>query len=642
MSRSKRLFYSVLAAVSIGLVGCSTVDVPTVKPVTEQQPQQQVAAEFTAVDSSNEVLVNNGEDLDNRITITDEPITFNGDSLSTQSVEATLGLKLVAHIKSPIVEGETVQATAVRVENGTLVASYNMKGPKFLGAVDIVDLNDNFTGRTAKYTTADVHSVAFRDNTIYTVQGFSDDALDYTARMQMLSLDAKEVKEVPIKGYVANSVLVDEKQVYVTSGSNGGLTVMSRDDLSNSKTYGMTGARWVDIDGNRLAVAMGSEVGENGALAIANLSNLDSMIEFGVKGMNLPEAKSTVDLYKDYAFVAAGPTGVQVHSLKTGNAIGSVKPDITHAASQRFVANAASVDQIGNKEYLFLANGEGVYAAEFAVEGENFKHQMLGKLNFEAAESINHVLVTGKYLILAAGLEGVYILSVADNSGPEPVKETKTSVASCAVDDTVIYAMSNLKIDFAVTSKWTANNGSESYVGGEFKLTNISAQDIDGWDFSFDTKNTVKDNEISHGIHSLAEDGKHTIKSQTWNSKIPAGESKTVPMNVRCYSPTVTVDLEAGPIWNHNDAKTKCAAVADKHGGEWTGGWVTTVWNRMSVCGVKLPKPVTVDLEAGAIWSQSDAENKCKTLATKKGGEWTGHWSTTVPNRMSVCNISFK
>jgi len=95
--RSKRLVYSVLAAVSIGLVGCSTVDVPTVKPVVEvEAPEQQVAAEFTAVDSSNEVLLNNGEDLDNRVTMMDEPITFNGEALATQSVEATLGLKLVS------------------------------------------------------------------------------------------------------------------------------------------------------------------------------------------------------------------------------------------------------------------------------------------------------------------------------------------------------------------------------------------------------------------------------------------------------------------------------------------------------------------------------------------------------------------
>jgi len=124
--------------------------------------------------------------------------------------------------------------------------------------------------------------------------------------------------------------------------------------------------------------------------------------------------------------------------------------------SQRFVANAASVDQIGNKEYLFLANGEGVYAAEFKVEGENFKHQMLGKLNFEAAESINHVLVTEKFLILAAGLEGVYILSVEDNSVPEP-----TPLPQCGPNE---LTNPSFESNFVNPGAWSAFN--ESVVPG--------------------------------------------------------------------------------------------------------------------------------------------------------------------------------
>jgi len=49
---------------------------------------------------------------------------------------------------------------------------------------------------------------------------------------------------------------------------------MSRDNLDDAKMHSMTGARWVDIDGDRLAIAIGSETGQNGALALANLNNL--------------------------------------------------------------------------------------------------------------------------------------------------------------------------------------------------------------------------------------------------------------------------------------------------------------------------------------------------------------------------------
>ncbi len=45
------------------------------------------------------------------------------------------------------------------------------------------------------------------------------------------------------------------------------------------------------------------------------------------------------------------------------------------------------------------------------------------------------------------------------------------------------------------------------------------------------------------------------------------------------------VDLEAGPIWSNEDAKTKCPQVCSSHGGYWKGAWTTTVWGKMSVCG---------------------------------------------------------
>ena len=46
-------------------------------------------------------------------------------------------------------------------------------------------------------------------------------------------------------------------------------------------------------------------------------------------------------------------------------------------------------------------------------------------------------------------------------------------------------------------------------------------------------------------------------------------------------------DIKAGPIWNQQDAETKCPVVAASHGGQWTGQWRTTVQGRMSVCEIR-------------------------------------------------------
>jgi hypothetical protein len=50
--------------------------------------------------------------------------------------------------------------------------------------------------------------------------------------------------------------------------------------------------------------------------------------------------------------------------------------------------------------------------------------------------------------------------------------------------------------------------------------------------------------------------------------------------------------VNAGPIWNQQDANAKCNQLAYRQGSKWTGGWWTTVQGRMSVC--ELAKVVSV------------------------------------------------
>lgn len=114
-----------------------------------------------------------------------------------------------------------------------------------------------------------------------------------------------------------------------------------------------------------------------------------------------------------------------------------------------------------------------------------------------------------------------------------------------------------------------------------------------------------------------------------------------------------TRDVEVGPIWNQRDAENKCRAKADELRGEWTGQWRTTVQGRMSVCEIRTgggwgsggrrgPREVLRDIEVGPIWSQRDAETKCRAEARRLGAEWTGQWRTTIQGRMSVCQFRFR
>jgi hypothetical protein len=103
-------------------------------------------------------------------------------------------------------------------------------------------------------------------------------------------------------------------------------------------------------------------------------------------------------------------------------------------------------------------------------------------------------------------------------------------------------------------------------------------------------------------------------------------------------------DFQAGPIWNQQDAERKCPVVAYAVSGHWNGQWVTTREGEMSVCGIvgsrrtgSLTEPT--DIEAGPIWDQSDAEMKCPVVAVALDAEWTGQWVTTRWNEMSVCAL---
>ncbi|MDM8566969.1 mannan-binding lectin, partial [Candidatus Halobeggiatoa sp. HSG11] len=48
----------------------------------------------------------------------------------------------------------------------------------------------------------------------------------------------------------------------------------------------------------------------------------------------------------------------------------------------------------------------------------------------------------------------------------------------------------------------------------------------------------------------------------------------------------------------------------------------------------------TWEEEAGPIWDQSDAQDKCPTVCGDKNADWNGHWHTTIQGEMSVCNCS--
>lgn len=54
-----------------------------------------------------------------------------------------------------------------------------------------------------------------------------------------------------------------------------------------------------------------------------------------------------------------------------------------------------------------------------------------------------------------------------------------------------------------------------------------------------------------------------------------------------------------------------------------------------------VPQRPARDVNAGPIWNQEDAKMKCPVAAYAVGGRWTGQWRTLPGRGMSICQIEF-
>lgn len=111
---------------------------------------------------------------------------------------------------------------------------------------------------------------------------------------------------------------------------------------------------------------------------------------------------------------------------------------------------------------------------------------------------------------------------------------------------------------------------------------------------------------------------------------------------------TYKVHVPAGPLASDADAQKLGPAIAAAHLGKFTGQWKTVVAGSMSVVEVEYTVPAggssqyTMDVPAGPLWSNADAQAKCPAICASYGGTWNGQWTTVVPGKMSVAGCVFK
>jgi hypothetical protein len=108
------------------------------------------------------------------------------------------------------------------------------------------------------------------------------------------------------------------------------------------------------------------------------------------------------------------------------------------------------------------------------------------------------------------------------------------------------------------------------------------------------------------------------------------------------------VNVPAGPLWSNDQAQKLGPAIAAAHFGTFTGQWATVVPGQMSVIEVEFEVPsatgteYTMDVPAGPIMNNDDAKAKCGAICASYGGTWNGQWRTVINGKLSVAGCTFK
>jgi hypothetical protein len=398
--------------------------------LTACDTQQSDTASFSVSNDTNQ--------LEQRYTATDREIpidtTVAGASKAKwQHRKPKFSLTQVAELVQPDIDGQEVQATMVSIHasSAKAVVSYNRKGSDYLGAIDVLKVTSGNAktmriqsgieffnaDANAVYTDGDqIWSALATDDPDYTSEGNRSSLQSFGLNGFTLSEEQTQIQSVP--SFAANSVTAYGDYIYATSGSTGGLSIFEQGDLNSQVDFiSIEEARWVDVSSEYLVVLQADlDADQQGKLLVFDTDNFSEIGQYDFPGAYTPEAKNTVEIVGQLAFIAAGKEGVQIMDLTNGQIVADIpRPDPQEVGlpDDRVATNAVSVDE----DKIFISNGEaGVYVAEGGDRfdryrsGDKLSVDLIGKLQFDEAQSVNHVAYRSHMLVIAAGSGGAKII----------------------------------------------------------------------------------------------------------------------------------------------------------------------------------------------------------------------------------------
>ncbi len=337
--------------------------------------------------------------------------------------------KLKAEVEPPVYEDDTLQATHVTIVDEYAFVTYNTRGPKWLGGIEVFDVSDLKNPEiisSAILPNTDVSAVDYADGKIYVVGAAGDyeaNGFVSPAFMEVISLDATMAFEkvdtiIDIPSFAGTDIKVVAGQIFATSGSDGDLSIFNA-GFKQTGAQQISDARAVDANADHLYVLQGQE----GRVNVFELPGATFTETYHVGGATIPESKSEIAVSDAYIFAALNEGGLSIL-----NPDGSMKQSIPKPATpagaldENHVTNSVSL----NGDLVLIGNGEsGIHVGGLIAE-KNDSLWMLGAMQFGEAQSANFVESKDSVIFVATGLGGLKILAISIDEGvPDDVEPTE-------------------------------------------------------------------------------------------------------------------------------------------------------------------------------------------------------------------------
>jgi hypothetical protein len=336
--------------------------------------------------------------------------------------------KLKAEVDPPVYGDNILQATHVTIKDDYAFVTYNTRGPKWLGGIEIFDVSDLKNPviiSSAILENMDVSAVDYADGKIYVVGAtgdFEEKGFDSPACLEVISLDASMAFDkvetlIDISSYAGTDIKVAAGHIFATSGSTGDLTIFNA-DYALDGTEEISDARSVDANSEHLYVLQGQE----GRVNVFQLSDATYTETYDVGGATIPESKSEIAVSDTYIFAALNEGGLSILNLDGSMKQSFPKPETPAGAlDENHVTNSVSL----NGDLVLIGNGEsGIHVGGLIAE-DNDNLWMLGAMEFGESQSANFVESKDNVIFVATGLGGLKILAISIDEGvPEDVEPT--------------------------------------------------------------------------------------------------------------------------------------------------------------------------------------------------------------------------